>query len=381
MEFALNSNYLEQATTLGYVQIHLVPHNMWYVLINHGGNHWLFVVINPSLKRVLQYNLLPTVTLRDYTQDISQKLTQFLGHVWPGEHVSTPRQQNKYHCGVYTLTKIHRLVNNSGNTQGTLSQQSLMDYLLSATPMSTLYATARGQTPTPEIRSHTNSTPQARPTLAACIKSPKTQHLTQQALTRFRSRLLKYNQTKPSSPTPGQNQHIKWLPTFRKTQLFPPEEPRVHSQLMSKYNPRPVTKLYRVENNWTYGDRITTKNLNIIQLYSHNINGLPVNDIAAAVTENQESMKDRGVDLMEWSKTNVEWNSYPLHLATHHVFKQVFPQGKRIPTTSEIPAATDLKTGGNLMGLHNTINHRTNVTKTDYMGRWTWATMEGKQGA
>lgn len=102
---------------------------------------------------------------------------------------------------------------------------------------------------------------------------------------------------------------------------------------------------------------MTTKNPNIIRLYSHNINKLSLDNIAVVVTESLGILKDHGVDVMGWSETNVEWNSYPLHLATPQVFKQGFLQGKCITTTSEIPAATNFKLGGNAMGLHHNIKH------------------------
>ena len=264
-------------------------------------------------------------TLKDYTQDISQKLTQMMGHVWSGEHVSTPRQPNLYEYGVYTLAKIHRLVHNLENTHGTPSQKSLMDYLLYATHISTLYAIARGQPPNPKIRSHTNSTPQAQLTLEARITSPRPLRLIQQIVTRLRSGLQQNNQNKPPSPTPQQNQRTEQLLIFCQTQLFTPAKTRVQAQPTPKHNTRPVTKLHQAENYWTYGDRMATKNLNIIRLYSHNINGLPVDNIFGSGNKNLGIMKDRRADVMGWSKTNVEWNSYPLCLATHRVFKQVFP--------------------------------------------------------
>ena len=150
MEFSLNPHYMEQATAPGYARINMAPHPTCCVPTDHGGDHWLFVVPNPKLKQVQQYNLLPMASSRDYTQDISQKLMQLQGKNWSGEQVSTTWQPNLYNCGLYTLAKIYCLVNNPGHTQGTPSWQSLIDNLMYATPMPTLYATAPGQHLTPE---------------------------------------------------------------------------------------------------------------------------------------------------------------------------------------------------------------------------------------
>ena len=79
-----------------------------------------------------------------------------------------------------------------------------------------------------------------------------------------------------------------------------------------------------------------------------------MDDIPAAVRDNLEIMKDRRVDVMGCSKTNVEWNSYPLHLTTHLGFEQVLPQGKWITTASEIQTPTDFKPRGNAMGYTTT---------------------------
>ena len=80
---------------------------------------------------------------------------------------------------------------------------------------------------------------------------------------------------------------------------------------------------------------------NTLRIYSQNVNGIPVENIEEAMTKNLDVMMDRQVDIMGWSETNLEWNSYPIHLQTQRIYKKQFPNGKWITTTSSIPSETN----------------------------------------
>ena len=136
------------------------------------------------------------------------------------------------------------------------------------------------------------------------------------------------------------------------------------------------------ECNYTqYGDVLGPKEANTIRLYSQNINGIPAENLEEILTQNLDVMLDREVDIMGWSETNLEWNSYPVHLRAQRTFKKQYTGGKWLTTTSSIPSDTNLKPGGNAMGLNADTNSCTNMTGKDEMGRWVWATMEGQTGS
>ena len=48
------------------------------------------------------------------------------------------------------------------------------------------------------------------------------------------------------------------------------------------------------------------KQENILRIYSQNVNGISVEAIEEVMTKNLEVMKDRQVDIMGWSETNLE---------------------------------------------------------------------------
>ena len=109
---------------------------------------------------------------------------------------------------------------------------------------------------------------------------------------------------------------------------------------------------------------------NTLRIYSHNVNGIPVENIEDAMTKNLDVMMDWQVNIMGWSETNLKWNSYPLYLKTQRIYKKQFPGGKWITATSSIPSETNFKPGGNSLGLNGDTNARTNMTGKDNMGRW-----------
>lgn len=123
------------------------------------------------------------------------------------------------------------------------------------------------------------------------------------------------------------------------------------------------------------------KSKNTLRIYSQNVNGIPVEHIEEAMTKNLDVMMDRQVNIMGWSETNLGWNSYPIHLKTQQIYKKQFPGRKWITATSSIPSETNLKPGGNSLGLNRDTNAQTNMTGKDDMGRWIWATLEGRTGS
>ena len=127
-----------------------------------------------------------------------------------------------------------------------------------------------------------------------------------------------------------------------------------------------------------YGDKLEPKAENTIRIYSQNINGISAESMQANLTKNLDAMLDRQVDIMGWAETNLEWNDYSTHLLAQRVFRKQYPGGKWLTTTSKIPSKTNLKPGGNALGLNHDATSRTTSTGRDSMGRWLWATLEGK---
>ena len=107
---------------------------------------------------------------------------------------------------------------------------------------------------------------------------------------------------------------------------------------------------------------------NILWLYSQNINGIPVDNIKETLTKNLDVMLDWEVDITRWSETNLEWNSYPIHLQAQCTFKKQLPGGKWLTTTSSISLEMNLKLGGNAVGLNEDTNAHTKLTGEDDMG-------------
>ena len=357
---------------------------IWYVPVHHRKVHWLYLQINPSLRHVHQYDSLPAVTDVDYTIRMCESLSLYSTSDWTGNLADTPPQCNGYDCGVHVLAHIHHCLGSQpGDPLGRPSRALLLHMLQTQSLPDTLYSPvpSRPFTPSKRIRRQfpagtrpvhpLGTAPLSRQVSAFRPCSVKT--LTQTVLS------FNTNTTNPGlSPygTPRKSPSPSIPPILRQTFLDRAAPP---DRIFCPHIPPPVDKkLARDTNGRSYGDLMTTKNSNIIRLYSQNINRLSVTDIPGSVRENLEIMKDRGVDMLGWAETNVEWNSYPLHLATYQVFKKVFPRGKWVTTTSAIPADKDLKPGGNALGLNQDINRRTHATGKDPLGRWTWATMEGK---
>ena len=315
--------------------------NIWYLPINHQGIHWLYIQINPNTNMITQHDSLPTATNTNYTTRIGDLLKNHNTREWTGKQEATPTQHNGYDCGMYVLAHIyHRIQGNHTFPTGHPSRLILRDMLLTGLLPETLYVGSNS----------TNS------------------------YNRAMGQDTKVEQ--PDAPNPTGAFMNK--PQYKQTTLW---ETAHHVPPPKRHPGQDPNKRDRESNFLQFGDALGPKGENIIRLYSQNINGIAVDKIDEVLTQNLDVMMDREVDIMGWSETNLEWNSYPVHLQAQRTFKKQYTGGKWITTTSSIPSETNLKPGGNALGLNADTNSRTNLTGKDKLGRWVWATMEGQTGS
>ena len=97
------------------------PRSLWYIPVNHGQTHWLFLTINIAQRHIGQHDSLPGHTNRDYAEQVRLLLTAADQGQWTSAQVSTSRQTNTYNCGLYVLANILRLVSNPHGPTGTPS--------------------------------------------------------------------------------------------------------------------------------------------------------------------------------------------------------------------------------------------------------------------
>ena len=62
MEYVTNSVYDRTTTDRGIKLIRDHPNQTWFIPINHGGQHWLFLSIHPLQHIIRQHNSLPLFT-------------------------------------------------------------------------------------------------------------------------------------------------------------------------------------------------------------------------------------------------------------------------------------------------------------------------------
>ena len=314
--------------------------NKWYIPVHHHGNHWLYIHINPTTHKITQHDSQPTATNTDYTTRIGELLTQHTATEWTGTLAATPIQHNGYDCGVYVLAHIlHRLHGTHRRPMGYPSRTILGHMLRIGQVPATMYE-------------------ETSPTNLEIFRAQET-NITHRA----------------GNHDP---KDAKTLPQYSQTKIWGTPH---REKPMKSFSGQDHHRRDRESNFLQFGDVLGPKGANVIRLYSQNINGIAVDKIDEVITQNLEVMKDREVDIMGWSETNLEWNSYPVHLQAQQTYKQQFTGGKWITTTSAIPSETNLKPGGNAMGLNADTNSRTNVTGKDKLGRWVWATMEGRTGS
>ena len=122
-----------------------------------------------------------------------------------------------------------------------------------------------------------------------------------------------------------------------------------------------------------------TKGTNKLRIYSQNIQGISTQNPADDFHFMLAAMTDQQADIFGWSETNIEWNDYILNAKLFPIYKQHFPRGKWLPSTSNIPLETTYKPGGNLLGLHKNVTARTHETYRDPLGRWSWAQVAGRK--
>ena len=328
--------YSNHTRTLRIQPFFQIQQTRWYVPINHGQVHWLFLTIHPQEQIICQHDSLPSFTRTDYATKLCHIFMEAQGGQWTGEHAATPGQQNSYDCGIYVLANIYQQVCQAHlDYTGYPSRDILLETLETRTLPTSLYQ--RGMDTvldtTPANTWETITTP------ASAASRTHRKHRT----SRYHQTTLETHQT--------------------------PKNPRKNHKKDRECNFR------------SYGDPMEPKQANTFRIYSQNINGISVENIPETLTKNLDAMLDREVDVMGWSETNLEWNSYPLHLMAQRIFKKQFQGGKWMTTTSAIPFDTNLKPGGIALAINGATNSRTNVTGKDLLGRWLWATMEGKTGS
>ena len=130
MEYVTNSVYDSTTTDRGIKLIRDHPNQTWFIPINHGGQHWLFLSIHPLQHIIRQHDSLPTFTQQDYTTPMCALLQPNSLEIWTGRQHPTPRQQNSYNCGVFVLARIlHLAQGRAGSQRGNPSCTRLLEYL------------------------------------------------------------------------------------------------------------------------------------------------------------------------------------------------------------------------------------------------------------
>ena len=80
---------------------------------------------------------------------------------------------------------------------------------------------------------------------------------------------------------------------------------------------------------WEYdnyiGDVMQDKPEGVIQIYSQNINGISTKETEEDFQERLLYMRDRKVDVIGWSETNIEWNDYRLRQTLYKELKRNVP--------------------------------------------------------
>ena len=162
MEYITNPTYSTHTRLLRIQPFFQIPQTIWYVPINHGYVHWLFLTIHPQAQIIRQHDSLPSLTRTDYANQLCQIFTEAHGGQWTGEKVDTPGQQNSYDCGIYVLANIYKQVcRDHIDYTGYPSREILLETLQTRTLPLSLYKTAMDNVldQPPENQSDTPTTP------------------------------------------------------------------------------------------------------------------------------------------------------------------------------------------------------------------------------
>ena len=296
MEFVTNPSYRKSTQHRCLNTLFQQPSALWYIPVNHGYNHWLYLTINTFRKHIGQHDSFPGHINHDYATQVCHMLTDANHETWTSEHVSTLRQQNSYNYGIYVLVNIHRQV--SGNIRGPTGTPSCAQLHI-ALNTGTLPATLYHHTPThqpvapmdpiearvcptpPDPFPPSISSPQKSNIPPDLVKS-KQPHLTQSETVTIISHL---------NPPPDN-------PENRGTQAHThdtPSEPALHTPTAKSTT---TQKQHRECNQRPYGAIMGPKSANILRIYSQNVNGIPVDNIKDAMTKNLDVMIDWQVDIM-----------------------------------------------------------------------------------
>ena len=301
MEYVNNPRLSTQTGSRRLQQIRNNRHSIWYIPVNHGATHWLFLRITIASRRIEQFDSLPASHSQDYTQKVCDLLNRKGNREWQGHQVETGRQHNSFDCGLYVLALIlHQLSGKTEDPEGRPSRQKLLVMLQTRIIPQSLYQEPESPVRTPACelgrtlrveRGHSrNHNSRTRP-----------KRLVQTTLNFNRASL---NQSSEGIDPPGDKKN-------------------------------------RERNFQQYGDPMAAKAANTIRIYSQNINGMNADTLEETLTSNLDAMLDREVDIVGWSETNLEWNSYPVHLRAQRTFKKQFLRGKWLTTTSAIPSETN----------------------------------------
>lgn len=106
MEFITNPNYL-LSTKLRRLNFfsHDIPAK-WYISVNHGYTHWLFLTLNLERKHIAQHDSLPNHKSTDYATLLCRIFEDANLGYWTSEQMIILSQHNSYDCGVYVLVNI-----------------------------------------------------------------------------------------------------------------------------------------------------------------------------------------------------------------------------------------------------------------------------------
>ena len=339
MEYAQSAESEPQELEPWYRRLREKPRNIWYIPVCHLRRHWLLIKINPSTRTVEQIDSLGLRASGNYTKRVCELMEACTHKTWKTQHIPTIVQVNGYDCGAHIVAEVHRQVRGYHIPANHVPSRQAIKALYDGIPQRTLYAEA-GIGPmepvaSPDTKSSANELQHPGP-----------------------------RRPNPDGRTPDEKIRLA-------ERNIPPGE----------FQPPPVqtTKVQRQLNNEKYyGDELRPKPSNTLRIYSQNIQGIPTTNTKEHFHAMLSTMTDREVDVFGWSETNLEWNDYKLNSEMFPIFKKHFPQGKWLPSTSQIPFTTNYKPGGNLMGIHKNANARTHQTHRDPMGRWCWSRLEGK---
>ena len=194
---ALPTHFLQLNTPTGAIDTHRVcqwTQKFWHTTskitnllfpINHNANNWILIHLNLPTNTTQVMDSLPTPNNGQYLAN----LTEYVDTVrntrptWNHAQNTLPMQQNRYNCGLYTLTNAQSWDGTPIEHHGGVpSQQSLLQYLITGnraqlyTPQALTNTTTKqniDSTPMQRTQSLPTLNPNHQTTKEPCIMTPQ----------------------------------------------------------------------------------------------------------------------------------------------------------------------------------------------------------------